>query len=245
MGKHTKASNNAVRYGSAASALAVGATAVIAQPATAAQVTVPNSNITFEVQGLENIPNINQVPGITDWVPSLNQQAATVDYSANVNAPAVPEVKPVGNQIVDAAASKIGSPYQYGATGPNAFDCSGLTTWAYAQVGKQIPRTSYAQAAQGQRVSRDELQAGDIIAFYSGASHVGIYGGTYVPATTDSLQPGDIVFFQAKNVPAERDKVTHVGIYTGHGTVIHALNYGTPLSETSMDYMPFHSAVRF
>ena len=207
VGKHTKASNTAVRYGSAASALAVGATAVIAQPATAAQVTVPNSNITFEVQGLENVPNINQVPGITDWVPSLNQQAASVDYSAAVNAPAAPEAKPVGNQIVDAAATKIGSPYQYGATGPSSFDCSGLTTWAYAQVGKQIPRTSYAQAAQGTPVSRDDLQAGDIIAFYSGASHV--------------------------------------GIYTGHGTVIHAINYGTPLSETSIDYMPFHSAVRF
>lgn len=80
------------------------------------------------------------------------------------------------NEIaVEAAMSKVGSPYVYGASGPEAFDCSGLTQWSYAQAGKSIPRTSYDQLAGGQRVSGEWLP-GDIISFYGGG-HVGIYIG--------------------------------------------------------------------
>lgn len=204
MGKNTRFATKAT-----ASAVALGAAVTMAQPAQAAEVFVPNTGVSFEVAGLENVPNIANVPGVQQWVPSLAGQADVVSYNA-VNAAAAPAVAPQassGQAIVDAARSKIGSPYVYGAAGPSAFDCSGLTSWAYAQVGKQIPRTSFAQAAQGTPVSRDQLQAGDIVAFYDGASHV--------------------------------------GIYTGNGTIIHALNEGTPLSEHPLDYMPYHSAVRF
>ena len=176
MGKHSRRNDNVVRRTAVASAVTLGAAAALTQPAQAAEVVVPNTDIRFEVAGLENVPNLAAIPGVAQYVPGLQGQAAA-------------------------------APYVWGATGPNAFDCSGLTSWAYAQVGKHIPRTSYAQAAQGTPVSRDALRPGDIVAFYSGASHV--------------------------------------GIYTGHGTVIHAINEGTPLSESSLDYMPFHSAVRF
>jgi cell wall-associated NlpC family hydrolase len=73
--------------------------------------------------------------------------------------------------------SKIGSPYRYGATGPNAFDCSGLVSWAYKKAGKSLPRTSRAQSNVGTPVSRDNLQPGDLVFFYKPVSHVGIYIG--------------------------------------------------------------------
>ncbi|MFD7135006.1 NlpC/P60 family protein [Streptomyces sp. NPDC059894] len=77
-----------------------------------------------------------------------------------------------------AAQSKIGSPYVYGATGPSSFDCSGLTSWAYAQAGVSIPRTSQAQANAGTRIySQSDLKVGDLVIFYSDQHHVGFYAG--------------------------------------------------------------------
>lgn len=78
---------------------------------------------------------------------------------------------------VSYAYSKIGSPYVWGATGPNAFDCSGLTLAAYRAAGVSLPRTTYSQINAGPRVARSELRPGDLVFFYSGISHVGIYIG--------------------------------------------------------------------
>ncbi|WP_208036737.1 NlpC/P60 family protein [Streptomyces cyanogenus] len=75
------------------------------------------------------------------------------------------------------AYGKLGSPYVWGATGPNAFDCSGLVQAAYRSAGISLPRTTYAQINAGHRVSRSELRPGDLVFFYSGISHVGIYVG--------------------------------------------------------------------
>ncbi|MDQ2722566.1 MAG: C40 family peptidase, partial [Actinomycetota bacterium] len=91
--------------------------------------------------------------------------------------PALPPGSSSGAGALQAALSKLGSPYVYGATGPNAFDCSGLTQWAFKQVGISIPRTAEAQAGSGTPVSRDQLQPGDLVFFYSPVSHVGIYAG--------------------------------------------------------------------
>ncbi|WP_037861111.1 C40 family peptidase, partial [Streptomyces sp. NRRL S-340] len=77
-----------------------------------------------------------------------------------------------------AAQSKIGSPYDYGHNGPSTFDCSGLTSWAYAQANVSIPRTSEAQANIGQRIySQNQLQVGDLVFFYGDLHHVGLYAG--------------------------------------------------------------------
>ncbi|TCJ21092.1 C40 family peptidase [Nocardioides jejuensis] len=87
------------------------------------------------------------------------------------------EAAAIGQRIVAAAAAQAGKPYVYGATGPSAFDCSGLTGWAYAAVGIHLPRTSGAQAAVVTPVS--DPMPGDLV-FFGGAGsvhHVGIYAG--------------------------------------------------------------------
>jgi len=78
---------------------------------------------------------------------------------------------------VSYAYAKLGSPYVWGATGPDAFDCSGLAQAAYRSAGVSLPRTTYSQIDAGRRVSRSELAPGDLVFFYSGISHVGIYVG--------------------------------------------------------------------
>lgn len=80
-------------------------------------------------------------------------------------------------RAVSYAYKALGSPYVWGATGPNAFDCSGLTQAAYRAAGVSLPRTTYAQIDAGRRVGRSELQPGDLVFFYSGISHVGLYVG--------------------------------------------------------------------
>jgi len=88
---------------------------------------------------------------------------------------------------VAAALSKVGSPYVYGAAGPNAFDCSGLTSWAWAQAGVSIPRTSGGQAGLPS-VPLSQLQPGDLVTYYSPVSHVAMYigNGQVVHASTES-----------------------------------------------------------
>ncbi|MFI0237030.1 NlpC/P60 family protein [Streptomyces sp. NPDC016845] len=78
---------------------------------------------------------------------------------------------------VSFARGALGSPYVWGATGPNAFDCSGLTQAAYRAAGVSLPRTTYAQIDAGRRVPRSQLRPGDLVFFYSGISHVGLYIG--------------------------------------------------------------------
>ncbi|WP_327298105.1 MULTISPECIES: NlpC/P60 family protein [unclassified Streptomyces] len=83
-----------------------------------------------------------------------------------------------GAAALNAAKTQLGKPYVYGATGPASFDCSGLTSWAYAQAGVTIPRTSQAQANAGQRIySQSALKPGDLVLFYGDMHHIGIYAG--------------------------------------------------------------------
>lgn len=78
---------------------------------------------------------------------------------------------------LSAAQGKIGSPYVWGATGPSSFDCSGLTSWAYAQAGVSLPRTSQSQASAGAQIGRSALQPGDLVLFYGDLHHIGLYAG--------------------------------------------------------------------
>jgi peptidoglycan DL-endopeptidase CwlO len=82
-----------------------------------------------------------------------------------------------GMVAVQAALTRIGSPYSWGAAGPGSFDCSGLVMWAFQQAGVSLPHSSQALAQGGQAVSMDQMQPGDLVTFYSDASHVGIYIG--------------------------------------------------------------------
>jgi cell wall-associated NlpC family hydrolase len=78
---------------------------------------------------------------------------------------------------VQYALAQVGDAYSYGAAGPDAFDCSGLTMMAWAQAGVSLPHSSGAQMGSGTSVSTSELQPGDLVFYYSPVSHVGIYIG--------------------------------------------------------------------
>ena len=82
-------------------------------------------------------------------------------------------------QAMRVALAQRGDPYRYGATGPNAFDCSGLTKFSYGRVGRTIPRTTDQQKAGLKAISKAGKRKGDIIIFVNGgnAYHAGIYIG--------------------------------------------------------------------
>ncbi|WP_405985073.1 NlpC/P60 family protein [Streptomyces sp. NBC_00872] len=106
------------------------------------------------------------------------------------------------------AYGAIGKPYVWGATGPGSFDCSGLTQAAWRAAGVSLPRTTYTQINAGQRVTRDRLAPGDLVFFFSGVSHVGIYvgGGQMIhaprPGSAVRLAPIDQMPFAGAARPA-------------------------------------------
>jgi peptidoglycan DL-endopeptidase CwlO len=101
--------------------------------------------------------------------------------AAAAAAPAPVVVGPGGSSramtAVNFALSQVGKAYVMGGTGPNAYDCSGLTMVSYAHAGVGLPRTSQAQYGVGQPVGLSQLAPGDLVFYYSGISHVGIYIG--------------------------------------------------------------------
>ena len=103
-----------------------------------------------------------------------------------------------GTKILETAYTKLGSPYKWGATGPNSFDCSGFTSWVYRQHGISLSRTAQAQSQGGVAVDRSNLQPGDLVFFGSGTgriTHVGIYVGD--GKMIHSPQTGDVVKISA------------------------------------------------
>ena len=91
--------------------------------------------------------------------------------------------------VIDAVRAQIGDGYAYGGTGPDGFDCSGLTMYAFARADVTLPHNSHAQAGMGRAVGRGDIRPGDLVFFSTagpGASHVGIAvsGSTVVSATS-------------------------------------------------------------
>jgi len=168
-----KAAKSAIFAGSIAIG---GSLAFAAAPAAdAAPVTIPNVG-TFDIPGLPS--------NIAPKAPQLPQLDTGTKQEVRAK------------KALRAAESKIGSPYVYGAAGPNAFDCSGLTSWSYRQAGKTIPRDSYGQLGGGTPVaSLAQAKAGDILIF-NGGGHAGIYDGK-----------GGFVHSSTEGVPVKRDPV--------------------------------------
>ncbi|MEV0263707.1 C40 family peptidase [Streptomyces sp. NPDC050617] len=89
------------------------------------------------------------------------------------------EAATASTKALRVAASKKGSPYRYGASGPYRFDCSGLTLYSFKRAGKRLPRTAAAQYNRARHVSASSRKGGDLVFFHSrgGVYHVGIYAG--------------------------------------------------------------------
>ncbi|MET7762274.1 NlpC/P60 family protein [Streptomyces sp. NPDC005336] len=122
------------------------------------------------------------------------------------SAPSAPSNSTKAAQAIAFAKSQLGKPYVWGATGPNSYDCSGLTQAAWKAAGVSLPRTTWDQVKAGTRVS------------------------------TSDLQPGDLVFFY--------DDISHVGLYTGDGMMIHAPKPGDVVKEAPITEMPIYGSVR-
>jgi cell wall-associated NlpC family hydrolase len=111
-------------------------------------------------------------------------------------------------RAVDFAYDSLGLPYVWGATGPSAYDCSGFTQAAWRAAGVSLPRTTYTQINAGTRIARSQLEPGDLVFFYSGISHVGLYVGNgmmiHAPRTGDvvKLAPVDQMPFAGATRPA-------------------------------------------
>jgi cell wall-associated NlpC family hydrolase len=95
-------------------------------------------------------------------------------------------------QALQQALTRVGDEYVWGAAGPTTFDCSGLVVWAYAQLGISLPHYTGDLWNSGEHIPRDELQVGDLVFFFAGLDHVGIYVGNGMfldaPSTGQEVQ---------------------------------------------------------
>lgn len=192
------------------------ATASVAQPAQQPAATAASANTqaapakTYYVQTntaatTKQVSTASTQSNTTYTAPAQNntaakpaQQQAQPTQQASSQAATTQTAKPqvstqsnssTAQTVVSAAQSQIGKPYVWGATGPNAYDCSGLVQYAYSQAGKNVGRTTYQQAGAGQHISVSQAQPGDILMW--GDYHDAIYVGNnqYVHAP----QPGQNV----------------------------------------------------
>jgi cell wall-associated NlpC family hydrolase len=143
-----------------------------------------------QVTAKEEIASANQIQGeINGKVKSIKSKLAVLNSSAMTQAMTVfnqtgsypdivlPEATNVGTTALRAALTQRGKPYVWGAAGPDSYDCSGLVEWAFAQEGISLPHYTGSQWDSGMHVSRDDLEPGDLVFFFSDISHVGIYIG--------------------------------------------------------------------
>ncbi len=194
-----------------ASAPVQQATASVAQPAQQTATTTASANTqaapaqTNTAATTKQVSTASTQSNTTYTAPAQNntaakpaQQQAQPTQQASSQAATTQTAKPqastqsnssTAQTVVSAAQSQIGKPYVWGATGPNAYDCSGLVQYAYSQAGKNVGRTTYQQAGAGQHISVSQAQAGDILMW--GDYHDAIYVGNnqYVHAP----QPGQNV----------------------------------------------------
>ena len=129
----------------------------------------------------EALPPLADVPppdALPPGMPPLPDAPPPPDAAQVIPMAAVPAPgSDQGAVAVQAALTRIGDPYVWGGSGPTQFDCSGLVMWAFQQAGIFLPHSSQALANGGQAVSMDQIQPGDVVNYYSDASHSAIYIG--------------------------------------------------------------------
>ncbi|MEU5347148.1 MULTISPECIES: NlpC/P60 family protein [unclassified Streptomyces] len=125
------------------------------------------------------------------------------DTAASYNGPASGRAK----AALDFAYAQLGKPYEWGSTGPNSFDCSGLTGASWRAAGVSLPRTVQQQYDAGRKVAKSALQPGDIIYWYNSTQHNGMYVGNgkaiHAPRTGKNVEivPLDSMPFFAASRP--------------------------------------------
>lgn len=108
--------------------------------------------------------------------------------------------KSKGAKALAYAKKQLGDRYRYGGTGPSSWDCSGLTRGAWKKAGMKIPRTSQGQSRFGKKVKKSQLHLGDLVFFYAGKSHVGIYAGK--GKVIHASRPGKpVAYIKIKHMP--------------------------------------------
>jgi cell wall-associated NlpC family hydrolase len=142
-----------------------------------------------------------------DALTAAQRQAADTSHAGEAVAPAavvsgVIAPSAAAQVAVDTAMAQIGDPYVWGAAGPDAFDCSGLMQYAYSAAGVALPHSSSMQSTMGMPVSRDQLQPGDLVFFYSPVSHVGMYIGN-----------GQMVHAATSGTPVQVASIDSMGDY--------------------------------
>jgi cell wall-associated NlpC family hydrolase len=152
------------------------------------------SSIRGEIARLQREDAIRQAELIAQARARLTQeqmQAQTQTLSSLLAGPTatVPSSQ-IGRRVVEIALRYLGLPYVWAAAGPDAFDCSGLVMYVFAQVGISLPHFAAAQWNYGVYVPRDQLQPGDLV-FFDNLGHVGIYVGN--GDFEQAPQPGDVV----------------------------------------------------
>jgi peptidoglycan DL-endopeptidase CwlO len=118
-------------------------------------------------------------------------ESSKSDESSESAASSTPAGSGKGAVALAFARKQLGKPYRWGAAGPEAYDCSGLTMAAWRAAGVSLPRVSRQQATVGRAVTRSELQPGDLVFFYSPISHVSLYAGNGM--ILDAPRPGKTV----------------------------------------------------
>lgn len=117
--------------------------------------------------------------------------------------PDLPPATGKGKIALDFAKQQLGEPYMFGGDGPDEWDCSGLTMRAWEQAGVSLPHSAKQQYYRGPKISRSQLQPGDLVYYYSGITHVGLYAGNGM--ILHAPKPGDVVEY------TDLDSMPYVG----------------------------------
>ena len=139
----------------------------------AAQVQAKQDQLAAEKQTIDT--KLAQAEDLLDELKAEERQ--TLLSRGSVRLPSGVDASGRAAAAVGYAMAQVGKAYVYGAAGPNAFDCSGLTMMAWAQAGVGLPHSSSAQYGSGPHVAASDLRPGDLVFYYSPISHVGIYIG--------------------------------------------------------------------
>ncbi|MEV3856137.1 NlpC/P60 family protein [Streptomyces sp. NPDC050095] len=130
-----------------------------------------------EAQALESRLEKKERERLLKLEQEAEEQAQTNWLSSGVLKEINGKATPAGKKAVQFASAQMGKPYVWGAEGPKSYDCSGLTSQAWAAAGHPIPRTSQEQWKQLKHIDIKDMRPGDLIIYHDDASHVGMYVG--------------------------------------------------------------------